>query len=212
MDAGLRAEFLRRKDKDQAARFGEDAEAIWAVDAENLPWLKRVVAEHGWPGKSLVGADGAFAAWLLVQHADRDPAFQRQCLELITAAADLGEATRAQLAYLTDRVLLAEGQPQVYGTQAIGRDGRFAARKLRDPDGVDERRASAGLEPLAAYLASMLDSYGPPKPLMVTCQACRAGVPFWPPDDPADNISVTAACPACGETATVTFNVRARAD
>jgi Family of unknown function (DUF6624) len=212
VDADLRAELLRRKEKDQAARLGGDAGAIWAADAENLPWLKQVIAEHGWPGKSLAGEDGAFAAWLLVQHADGDPAFQRHCLELMTAAADRGEATRRELAYLTDRVLLAEGQPQVYGTQAIGRAGRFAARKLRDPDGVDQRRASAGLGPLAEYLASMLDSYGPPEPLVITCQACGAGVPFWPPDDLAADIDVTVACPACGKTATVTFNTTPHAD
>lgn len=52
------------------------------------------------------------------------------------------------LAYLTDRVLLAEGQPQEYGTQV--RDGR--PRELRAPESVDERRAAVGLEPLAAYL------------------------------------------------------------
>jgi hypothetical protein len=59
----------------EAARRAMDAEAMQAIDAENLPWLKRVIAEVGWPGKSLVGDEGASAAWLLVQHADQDPAF-----------------------------------------------------------------------------------------------------------------------------------------
>ena len=72
-NAGLRAELLRRVEKDQAARKARDLEAVRAVDAENLPWLKQVIAEHSWPGSSLAGTDGARAAWLLVQHADRDP-------------------------------------------------------------------------------------------------------------------------------------------
>ena len=79
------------------------------------------------------------AAWLLVQDADRDPAFQRSCLGLITEAARHGEATPAELAYLTDRVLLAEGQPQEYGTQMAGRDGRWQPRQLREPGTVDQR-------------------------------------------------------------------------
>jgi len=42
-------------------------------------------------------------------------------------------------AYLTDRVLLAEGQPQEYGTQMAGRDGRWQPRQLREPGTVDQR-------------------------------------------------------------------------
>jgi hypothetical protein len=60
---------------------------VASVDAGNLAWLKETVAEVGWPGRSMVGEDGAHAAWLLAQHADRDPAFQRRCLDLVTQAA-----------------------------------------------------------------------------------------------------------------------------
>ncbi len=161
-NAELRAELLRRMEKDQAARKARDLDAVRAADAENLAWLKQVIAAHGWPGSSLARTDGASAAWLLVQHADRDPAFQRQCLDLVTAAAAQGEASRTDLAYLTDRVLLAGGEPQEYGTQATVRDGRYAPVNLRDPGGVDQRRASVGLPPLAEYLHNMAQAYGPP--------------------------------------------------
>jgi hypothetical protein len=86
MDDGLRGELLRRVDKDQAARLARDADAMTEADSENLPWLKELIAARGWPGASLVGADGAHHAWLLVQHVDADPVFQRQCLDLLTEA------------------------------------------------------------------------------------------------------------------------------
>src|SRR5258707_2573991 len=70
VDAELRAELLRRVAKDQTARQARDWDVVRAVDTENLPWLKQVIAEHGWPGRTLAGADGAHSAWLLVQHAD----------------------------------------------------------------------------------------------------------------------------------------------
>ena len=56
------------------------------------------------------------------------PAFQRQCLDLMTTAAGQGKASHTDLAYLTDRVLLAEGEPQEYGTQATACDGHYAPR------------------------------------------------------------------------------------
>src|ERR1700724_1583763 len=131
MDDGLRAELLRRVEKDQVARKALDPDAMREADGENLPWLKCVIAAHGWPGASEVGVDGAHAAWLLAQHADADPQFQRQCLDLLTVAVEHGEATMTEVAYLTDRVLLAEGQPQEYGTQATGENGRWVPRLLR---------------------------------------------------------------------------------
>jgi hypothetical protein len=194
MNEELRAELLWRAATDQEARQSSDDEAMAAIDGENLPWLRQVVADAGWPGKSLVGEDGAQAAWLLAQHADRDPAFQRRCLDLLTAAAERGEATVVQQAYLIDRVLLHEGKPQEYGTQAIGRDGRFVPRKLRDPDHVDERRASVGLGPLADYLAGMTELHAP-EPMRVSCWACQATVEVWPPDAGETR---TAICPGCG--------------
>jgi len=194
----LRAELLRRVAADQEARHALDAEAMAAADGQNLSWLRQVIADVGWPGKSLVGEDGAQAAWLLAQHADSDPAFQRRCLDLLTAAAERGEATIVQQAYLTDRVLLHEGKPQEYGTQAIARDGRFEPRKLRDPDHVDQRRASVGLGSLAEYLARMAEHHAP-EPIRVPCPACQAPIEAWPPDV---GDTRTATCPECGQEVT----------
>ena len=199
----LRAELLDRVERDQAARTSDslDLEIMRAVDADNVAWLARVVAEHGWPGRSLVGDDGAHAAWLLAQHADADPAFQRTCLDLLAAAADAGEATRPQLAYLTDRVLLAEGQEQVYGTQTEPSGGRYAPGRLRDPDSVDERRAAVSLGPIAEYVEQVNASFGPPQAQMA-CDQCGALVSFPLPGDGAEQ-QVT--CAQCGHAVTLRF-------
>jgi hypothetical protein len=152
VDEALRAELRARAAGDQAARLGDDTSLVIKVDTENLRWLRGVIDARGWPGTDLVGEDGASAAWLLVQHAFFDPAFQRRCLDLMTEAAAAGQAHQRELAFLTDLVLLTEGKPQEYGTQLM-RDGRgYRPAELRDPDEVDQRRAAIGLEPLADYV------------------------------------------------------------
>jgi hypothetical protein len=42
--------------------------------------------------RSLVGDDGATAAWTIAQHSDLEPQFQEQALELMRQAAAAGEA------------------------------------------------------------------------------------------------------------------------
>ena len=200
MDDGLRADLLRRMERDQVTRKALDHDGIREADGENLPWLKDVIAGHGWPGKSLVGDDGAQAAWLLVQHADADPEFQRQCLDLMTAAVEAGEAKKHLLAYLTDRVLLAEGRQQEYGTQVVARGGQWVPRNLRDPDDVDARRAAAGLDTIAEYLTCFTQ---PPEPARLKCAGCDGQVPFEMPDDFRQPLTVT--CPTCGQETTLTF-------
>jgi hypothetical protein len=198
--ADLRAELLRRVVPDQEARWAHDSGAMQQADADNLPWIRQVVAEHGWPGRSDVGDDGAQAAWLLVQHADADPAFQRECLGLLTAAVGQGEARRAHLALLTDRVLVAEGQPQEYGTQLRYRGGECVPFPLRDPEQVDERRAAMALQPLAEYVAIVAEQERrPPGPPVaeLTCPRCQADVEIElaNPDGESEG-----ACTSCGMT------------
>ncbi|GAB2923425.1 DUF6624 domain-containing protein [Streptomyces mayteni] len=95
----------------------------------------------------------------MAQHADADPQFQRRARDLLAEAVARGEASRSHLAYLTDRCLVHEGQPQLYGTQYYDNfDGAgMRPRPIADPDHLDERRAEAGLGPHAEHDARMRD-------------------------------------------------------
>ena len=152
----LRRELLERMDTDQKARtalikwnkqhpdsVGAELKSqyekagIIKADKENTAWLKEVVEKYGWPTKTMVGRDGANAAWLLVQHADADVKFQRKCLDLM-AQLPKDELSQMDFAYLTDRVLLAEGKKQIYGTQFDQVDGKLQPRPLEDEANVDK--------------------------------------------------------------------------
>ena len=121
------------------------------VDRDNLAWIKRVVAKHGWPGKSLVGSAAAQSAFLLVQHAASDHEFMEGCLRKMEAAGR-GEVEPMNLAYLTDRVLVLSGKKQKYGTQLTWKDGVLIVSPIEDEAVVDERRKAVGLGPLKDYL------------------------------------------------------------
>jgi Sulfotransferase family len=206
----LRAELLRRRDRDQAARTAfagapGDKARIIAMDDANTAWLRTVVDRVGWPGRTLVGSDGAHAAWIIAQHADRHPAFQRRCLKLLECAVARGEAWPADLAYLTDRLLLARGELQVYGTQLSARAEGFVAARLRDPETVDARRAAVGLAPLADHLAHANERFGEPSPAQVVCPGCGQNIEIWLPE-PGGSTRVS--CSACGIAGTVHTRLR----
>jgi hypothetical protein len=156
-EPALRDELLKRMKEDQRIRMAANPnmEEWTKIDADNTAYMKSVIDKHGWPGKSMVGDDGALAAFLMVQHADRDPAFQKKCLPLMEAAVLAKEASASQLALLTDRVLLAEGKQQRYGSQFTVVDGKSVPRPIEDPEHVDARRAAVGLPPLAEYAKQM---------------------------------------------------------
>ena len=63
---------------------------------------------------------------------------------------------------LTDRVLLHQGKPQLYGTQFGDNGSGLKPGKMQDPARVDQRRASVGLGPLAEYSCVMRAVYGTP--------------------------------------------------
>ncbi len=175
----LRAELLRRVEDDQKARSAlvqwmkqagataaraetESAakviQEVGRIDRQNTLRLREIVDQFGWPGKSLVGVDGAHAAWLLLQHADHDPDFQKKGLDLMKRARK-GEVALQDIAYLTDRVSIKEKKKQVYGTQVHQVNGSWEPQPLVDPEKVDQRRAEMGLPPLADYLKLVEQMY-----------------------------------------------------
>ena len=131
------------------------------IDRENTTRLKKINDKHSWPGKSLVGEDGAYAAWLLVQHADKDRAFQKRCLTLLERAVKAQEASATDLAYLTDRILVAEDKNQVYGTQFRVVDGKMEPYPIADEKSVDRRRKQAASPTSAEYRKVMKEIYKP---------------------------------------------------
>ena len=150
----LRRELLAMMEEDQAEQTGEVQTNSYDARTERLA---QILDEHGWPTFDLVGEDGSTAAWVIAQHADLDPDLQQRALELLRDAAEQGQASKGDLAYLEDRVAVAEGNDQVYGTQIrCNEEGTpVPATPIADESSVDERRVAAGLAPLQDYIEEM---------------------------------------------------------
>jgi hypothetical protein len=124
---------------------------IRETDAVNLPKVEAILAEHGWLGPDDVGKEASGALFLVIQHSNT--ATQKKYLPMMRAAVKAGKARGSSLALLEDRIALAEGNPQIYGSQLRSEgNGPLFVQAMEDPDHVDERRASVGLGPMAEYV------------------------------------------------------------
>ncbi|HEX5352560.1 MAG TPA: DUF6624 domain-containing protein [Rhodanobacteraceae bacterium] len=127
-----------------------------AVHKGNAARLADIIEQHGWPGLTLVGEEGAWAAWLIVQHSIGNPPFMRQCLSLLKQAASDGEAVPWQVAMLEDRIRMYEGRPQIYGSQfQPDKNGQLGPYQIENPETVNDRRLAVGLNTIEERTAEL---------------------------------------------------------
>ncbi|MEN8654350.1 DUF6624 domain-containing protein [Streptomyces sp. 21So2-11] len=134
-----------------AIQLGQDRHA----DHADTKILRRVLAEHDWPGHRPVGPEAARATWSLALHADGEADLQRAATTLLERAVQDGDARIQHWAHLYDRTLVNSGRPQEYGTQLVLEPTGIELCPLRAPDSLDQRRASVGLSPIAVALETV---------------------------------------------------------
>ena len=135
-------------------------EFLEQIHRRNSEALKTIIHSNGWPSAMTVSKDAEAAAFMIVQHADYDPVFQRACHVLLLESVLCGDTQEIGfLAFLTDRILCNEGLHQRFGTQIREvTNGCFVPKPMEDPEEVDEIRLRAGLkETLSDYLQRIND-------------------------------------------------------
>lgn len=122
------------------------------VDQENTRRLKRLVRSCGWPQRQRDGQSAVDDVWLIVQHADHDRPFQRAFLAEVQRRLKVGEGSPVQMAYLSDRLDVADQKPQQYGTQLVQNGPcQFEFSALDDRSLVEQRRKALGWPSLDEY-------------------------------------------------------------
>ncbi len=166
-----RERLLSLRDSDQELRsirgFADSVasagfrERLSARDRADSAALTAMIEKYGWPGRTLVGAEASKVAFAIAQHGSLE--LQRTALREVRNLPP-GEVDPQDPAYLEDRILVGEGNPQQFGTQVRMPRGDSAVvfYPIADPSHVDERRASVGLPPLAAYICLVRGATGKP--------------------------------------------------
>jgi hypothetical protein len=151
VDCTDKVNFLQETfDRDQASRG--IAPEHRRINHENLERIISFIETCGIPGREEVSEEQMAAIWAVLQH---NPArYRKRYLPALEAAAERGDIHWGTIAMLTDRTLLDEGKPQVYGTQLVRNPatGEMELGELADPERVNALRAERGMEPLEEYL------------------------------------------------------------
>ncbi|QTC92474.1 DUF6624 domain-containing protein [Brevundimonas goettingensis] len=118
--------------------------AIGAVDESNQKALLEMLPPEGWFYKSVYGDGPASTAFLIIQHSDVD--LWRRFLPVLEPLVATGEVEGQSYGLMYDRLAVAEGRPQRYGTQMTCKGGKFVVDydALEDPEHAEERRAAMG--------------------------------------------------------------------
>jgi len=135
----------------QAGQLGDGYdEGMADLHNKNARILEEIIDEIGFPTSDKVGEAGSEAAWLVIQHAIGQPDFMRKCEKLLAEVANENKAYQVYLAYLSDRIAVFEGRPQLYGTQFDWDEfGKLSPQAFADEARVNERRQTIGLNTLA---------------------------------------------------------------
>jgi hypothetical protein len=127
------------------------AAAFQRVIRRNFPIVKGILDTYGYPNYALVGQESSSHYFTLVQHSDFNQDFQQRVLKIMRREVLNKTASGKQYAFLTDRIAITKGEPQVYGTQVV-MSGNSKVKPCIAPAKLDKRRKSVGLEPIEDYL------------------------------------------------------------
>lgn len=132
----------------QALRAGQlyNKQAADLLSKKHVHILKNIIKQFGWPSQAHFDEDCSFAAWLVAQHANHDLHFQKQACNYISQLNE--RFASIYWIFLTDRILVNENKPQLYGTQYT-KDGTLYP--IADPNNLERRRKDMQLSQIEYY-------------------------------------------------------------
>lgn len=143
-----------KKDQDLVGKWDEQKRVV----DDNSIRLNEIIEQYGWPSRSMIGEDGVWMAWAIVQHS-HDLEFQKYCLELLENTLSSAEPEPVLYAELHDRICRNTDRKQSFGQAIIEENGIKKFYPIEKESEVDDRRKSIGLDPLKVYANENFVSY-----------------------------------------------------
>lgn len=125
---------------------------------ENFVEVCSILRQRGWLSRGLVGVDG-FDAFIYVISNAGDMAGLRQLVPVLSEAFDKGEIGGNIVASIVDRIRVEGGVPQIFGTQAVIRNGVAYIYPLINDEKVDQYRKNYDLPPFRDQIIAMENRY-----------------------------------------------------
>lgn len=137
---------------DQENRKSNDKRDI-NIDRQNVSLVTSIIESCGFPRREEVGDIAISGLFLVIQHSPRK--FIEKYLPEVKKCASMGDLSLAEVALMEDRLLMLNGERQIYGTQVVRdfKTGGWKVYPIQDVRNVNQRREEAGLEPIEKYLS-----------------------------------------------------------
>ncbi len=173
----LKTELLKLAEKQQelleeVIREGHKSEStkkqLLETNEKNNARLCQIIRTFGWPTNALVDRVGVLAAFHLLQNSATYE-LQQDLLPVIVAIVKKYPDQKPEFARLFDRLRVGAGMKQLFGTQAVSRDGFLVLYPLEDEARVDSLRQHFGLPKLGDHIRNLEFQYR--RPLIRSRQA-----------------------------------------
>jgi len=122
------------------------------IDNQNINKVISIINKCGMPTLDNVNTHQMDAIWLVFQHTQHS--IIKEYFPLFQESAKNGNTKLSHIALMTDRLLMNEGKPQLYGSQIQQAcKNKWEIYDLDKPKTVDKRRHEMGLKPLSEYVS-----------------------------------------------------------
>ncbi len=126
------------------------ASELTKINTDNVYFVKKVIAEIGFPTIHLTSEKAYRATVLVILHSGD--------LELLNSSIKTlendksGSIKKRDIAYMIDKARVTQSMPQLFGTQyKIDKDGNFEFIEIENPKELEKRRAEYGMESFVEY-------------------------------------------------------------
>ena len=123
---------------------------IVEFDSIALEYVRGIVDNYGWLGKSEIGDLANQTLFLVIQHS-QNAKVRKDYFPLLEKSVKMNDSDASYMATMKDRMLVEEGQNQLYGTQSRLVNGNLELHPIEDPENVNKRRKAVGLKKLKRY-------------------------------------------------------------